>query len=279
MIALVAMGVYSSIKNPANRPVYLPEGFLPVDEKQTVIDSYGKSYYARIFKQFDPNLKVEFVCIPKKQPELEPGVADPETFYIMVNKVPVALFQEFADKFSIGGAWKKTEYKNEPELPALNVTVTEAHEFADKMLGGKLPTIVEWDKAAGRYSGEEGREGPFTGHWEKVGSISVAIARKFEEGPMPIGQATNDESPYGCRDMAGNGREWTRNVQEKDAGFVPILNPTKDHHVVTRSRGYSDEVPLTFEFLKSGGGESQPYLTRSMEVGFRAVIEMLQVSK
>jgi serine/threonine protein kinase len=285
IIAIIAMGVYS-LKHPNGKSggddpprVYLPEGFQPVDENDIVTDSSGKKYYAQIIGGSDPNMKVKFVCIPRAKGELVQGTPDLETYYIMMNKVTVAQFEDFAKKHQIKDDWNKTPYKNAPDLPALNVTVLEAYEFATKEFGGNLPTVLQWDKAAGRYSQNDTREGPFKGHWNGRGSLSIALGRNLDDGPMPVGQATDDESPYKCRDMAGNGREWTRNVQEQDVGFVPIENPTKDHHVITRSRSFNDGDPLTFAFLKERGGESEQYPTRSPEIGFRVVIESLSSEK
>src|SRR5262249_39772227 len=117
-------------------------------------------------------------------------------------------------------------------------------------LGGRLPSVEQWDWAAGHYRKPRGR-GPFrepveriaealgwpnftypahvfwftmkraitfrcndsTSEWDPGESV-IAINRK-ELGPLPVGAASHDVSPYGCHDMAGNGLEWTRTRGEK----------------------------------------------------------------
>src|SRR5207302_6181679 len=97
-----------------------------------------------------------------------------------------------------------------PHLPVFRVTAVEAHRFA-RWLGGLLPSAKEWDKAAGRFE-RPARQGPFKGDWEKIKANEtdlgrIGVARK-KSGPLPLDSDTLDVSPFGCRHMSGNGKEW-----------------------------------------------------------------------
>src|SRR5262245_29038081 len=52
-----------------------------------------------------------------------------------------------------------------PRMPVLRVTAIEAMLFA-QWLGGALPSLEEWDQAAGRNV--KGRQQPFPGDWGKI---------------------------------------------------------------------------------------------------------------
>ncbi len=155
------------------------------------------------------------------------------------------------------------------EWPVMNVTVEEALQCAD-WLGGHLPTTLQWEKAAGLLDLERhGLEGPYLkpSETEAFEPGDIAVGRDF---PLPVGQARRDISPFGCRDMAGNGEEWTRNTSE---GLIakarPVINP-----VAIRGRGYTGSNPLTFQEL----GKSKPFLLpdlRHYDLGFRVTIEIL----
>jgi formylglycine-generating enzyme required for sulfatase activity len=158
-------------------------------------------------------------------------------------------------------------------LPVLRVTVEEAHQCAT-WLGGDLPTTRQWLTAAGRH--EQGIDGPFMGN---IGALrlgeDIAVKRQ-KQGPMPVGSAAKDVSPNGCRDMAGNGREWTRTTAKTD-------NPEDDDEVVRfpASSGsrpkvwlmghpYDDEEPLLFA---TDVPDQVSYGSVHYNVGFRVVIE------
>ena len=77
---------------------------------------------------------------------------DPDTFYIMKNKVSVGLYQKFAEANAARlshADWNKAQWK--AGYPAFGVGVDDAHRFASEWLHGTLPTTRQWDKAAGLY--------------------------------------------------------------------------------------------------------------------------------
>ena len=98
---------------------------------------------------------------------------------------------------------------------------------------------------------------------------------------MEVGKASKDISFFGCRDMAGNGREWTRDLYILGAGGereVPLDRETNNQkdRVILRGRSYVEEKPL--KFTDAGMGTELPdtlgYKETRFDVGFRAVIEI-----
>ncbi len=163
-------------------------------------------------------------------------------------------------------------------LPVLRVDIVEAHRFA-AWLGGLLPSVEQWDHAAGRDEKEPG-EGPFLTPWQE-GEIAVG---RGDQGPMAVGKAGKDRSRLGCNDMAGNGLEWTRTWQDDlpgefvgDLGRVPL-----QARAVLRGRSYADVEPLRFEDLGERVLtfpllESERHIGHQAtlpQIGFRVVIEV-----
>jgi serine/threonine protein kinase/formylglycine-generating enzyme required for sulfatase activity len=190
-----------------------------------------------------------------------------------------------------------------PRHPALRMNCKEAMAFAE-WLGGRLASVKQWDTAAGQYRQPRGR-GPFREPVERIaealgwpnftypahvfwftikraasiqcndpvvewdeGESEVAINRK-NLGPMPVGEAPHDVSVYGCRDLAGNGLEWTRTpgekhrlaAQEKEQQFYYLRGARYDHfepwlfNALDRNR------------MQAGELDSDPHY------GFRVVLE------
>jgi hypothetical protein len=161
-------------------------------------------------------------------------------------------------------------------MPVRDVTVEEAHAFAE-WLGGRLPTLVQSDKAAGRYHPLRG-EGPYKGEWKSKGTLRVAVDR---EQPLPVGESADDENLYGCRDMAGNGLEWTRNVRTPGGErLVPLskVGGPLDAAVYLRGWRFTQERPLTFEDLEEDlkvnpNLPAWSYQRTDPEISFRVVLE------
>jgi len=120
---------------------------------------------------------------------------------------------------------------DESQLPVFRVTWQEAEEFA-KWLGGNLPTEKQWDKAAGRFEADAS-EGPFHGRWDSDPRPAVSVHRA---APSRLDEATDDVSPFGCRHMSGNGKEWT---------FTETIDGLRR----LRGRSFREDAPLMFRDL------------------------------
>jgi hypothetical protein len=265
VLALAAFPAYRAAFPPEPRSaIVLPAGAEKLED-EIVTDFNGRRYCTRIACRLPgDNEPIEFVLVPKEVHD------DPDTFYIMKNKVSVGLYRKFANAHPERIAKKGWNDKQlGDEYPVFGVGVEDAYHFAE-CLHGTLPTTKEWDKAAGFYRPGRG-EGPYKGSWRKDAKLAVAVGLSK---PMPVGTAADDESPYGCRDMAGNGTEWTGSLASSDQR-VPIANP-EQQYVWLRGQGYDAPEPFRYKNLEaaaSGKIINLAYRETDFDVGFRVVIE------
>jgi formylglycine-generating enzyme required for sulfatase activity len=250
--------------------LYLPEGFTNIGD-ETEEDSKEVRYYRKI-KFIRDGADIPFVLVWQK-PGAEPREGAPKlpTFYIMENKVSLGQFRRFAEKNPKLIKERKWERKGGADgLPVMEVTVSEAYTFAREWMKGNLPTKQQWDWAAGRYENPRTAEGPYEGKWSDDRK-NIAVKLK---APMLLEDAKGDVSePYGCKNMSGNGEEWTRTLL--GGGFVPITDrkPEFDDGVVLRGCRYDAPRPLRYEDLKADPPAGKQYTETSEQIGFRVVIE------
>jgi serine/threonine protein kinase len=210
-------------------------------------------------------------------------------FYIMENKVSNEQFARFASenpqvvqnsKWELGASAQKQNLgaAGHERLPVFRVTCVEAALFA-RWLGGDLPTAERWDAAAGRYEpppdGEASADrGPFRQPWDpdQPRELQVAVNRGLE-GPLPVGTATHDIStPFGCRDMAGNGNEWTGSPRDALERFDPD-NPDPLLSIILRGRSYMQPEPLRFKDLDDRLlDEDQKCVDSNLDISFRVAV-------
>jgi formylglycine-generating enzyme required for sulfatase activity len=148
------------------------------------------------------------------------------------------------------------------------VTVTEAHCFAE-WLGGRLPKRAQWRKAAGLD--EDTRQGPFDGDPRDKKDVAVGL----EDGPKPVDWGERDRSLYGCRQMASNGYEWTRDLADNVSGKeteILLEEMLLPRSVIKVGQSYLSSEPLTFAAM-AAGKDVGPCTEASCEVSFRVVLE------
>ena len=138
-------------------------------------------------------------------------------------------------------------------LPALGVTGFGALAYA-RWVGGDLPRLPEWQKAA---SGPSGLIFPWGS--EKPDGTRANYRRGGPDMPMPVGSYRAGASPYGVLDMAGNvyERVYTRR------GGGPEMP------VMIRGGSWASPSPLnlrTFDLCM------QPMEVADRTVGFRCVV-------
>jgi hypothetical protein len=269
--------------NKTSSGIYLPDRF---SNEGTEMEKRGdKEFYKRIVYDFGDGCKITFVLIPNLRPN------DPPTFYMMETKVPISAFRIFAAKnkaFIENDDWVNGALANGKDLgienqalPVTRISVDEAYRFA-AALRGKLPSVKQWDKAGGRFEPNP-PEGPFQPGWSAETDTNrdqIGINRG-DLGPLPVGKGTKDISIFGCRDMAGNGREWTRDLYLLGGGnerVVPLKRKVENYidRVFLRGRSYAEETPLKFSDPKMGTKtpDTLGYSETIPDVGFRVVIEI-----
>jgi hypothetical protein len=280
---LIALYVVLGQNQTASRPPgddptkvvvsWQPRGWEAEDPSKLVEDRNGRRYYRCLVRQIGSQ-KVTLVAIPQTAP------TDPPTFYVMENKVHNDFFAVFmADPKSnqlltryssypgcdrlVRGEWRKGGYaptvhpdpNKEPyfgvegtekgRLPVFRATVTEAHCFAE-WLGGRLPTQEEWWKAAGR--GEDSRLAPFDGNTQDKKDLAIGLSG----GPWPVDRGNRDVSIHGCRQMASNGKEWTRDLSDKQSGegqAIPLNKMNLPRQVCVQGQSYLATETLTFKAM------------------------------
>jgi hypothetical protein len=278
---------------PATSPVsWQPKGWVAVDPRDVVDDHQNRHYYRRLVREVGGE-KVYMVAVPQRTS------ANPPTFYIMENKVWNSLYGTFASdpeskrllshyaglpgcEQLVRGEWWKgpfvsrenpnpdqapfvgVEGPDKGRWPVFRVTVTEAHCFAE-WLGGRLPTRHQWRKAAGRA--EDERAGPFEGD---PGDKEGLLLHEPDAGPWPVDAGTRDVSIHGCRQMASNGLEWTRDLAD-NVGTVPLEEMLLPRQVYILGQSYVSTEPLTFE--KMNEPRVKGCTEAWFDVTFRVVLE------
>jgi len=122
----------------------------------------------------------------------------------------------------------------------VGITFVDAQEFA-KWAGKRLPTALEWEKAA---RGPDGRTYPW-GNEADATRANVA-----GNGPMPVAAFAASESPFRTINMTGNVWEFADDLKTPSAqavrSFAAILKPpptaAEPWYVI---RGGSFKRPLT----------------------------------
>jgi iron(II)-dependent oxidoreductase len=107
-----------------------------------------------------------------------------------------------------------------PWEPVQHVSWYEADAFA-RWAGKRLPTEVEWERAASWHHREGKQRYPWGLAW--TGFEASLDHRRFS--PAPAGSYSGGVSPVGCVQMAGDVWEWTASTFEPYPGFAAFPYP------------------------------------------------------
>jgi formylglycine-generating enzyme required for sulfatase activity len=100
--------------------------------------------------------------------------------------------------------------------PVSEISYFDAEGYC-KSLGKRLPTRLEWEKAA---RGEDGRKYP----WGNQFNIKNANTHESgAHGTVPVGSYKGGKSPYGVMDMSGNVWEWVNAWASKDKKYRIVM--------------------------------------------------------
>jgi formylglycine-generating enzyme required for sulfatase activity/tRNA A-37 threonylcarbamoyl transferase component Bud32 len=124
-----------------------------------------------------------------------------------------AAMREFVDRTRMPGprAWTGQGFpEGKGHHPVTDVTWYEAAAYA-AFAGKRLPTAFEWEKAA--RAGAENYMG-FDLPWGMLRDTLSDLRDRANfdgTGTVPVDSYDRGISPYGCRNMAGNAKEWLAN--------------------------------------------------------------------
>ena len=104
------------------------------------------------------------------------------------------------------GYYARTEA---PDQPVVGVTLKDAQDYC-RWVGRRLPTEMEWEKAA---RGTDGRIYPWGNQKPNCKRANYNRCGKVALRP---GSKPKGVSPYGAHDMAGNVIEWTSTIYNAD---------------------------------------------------------------
>jgi len=153
-------------------------------------------------------------------------------------------------------------------LPVVQVNWQDARAYCE-WAGGRLPTELEWEKAA---RGGNGRIFPWGNQWDskRCRNFELITGRKYatvwewwpallswvgahdaaHEGPAAVASYPAGASPYGCLDMAGNVWEWCADWYDQDAyqryAKGDLTPPAKGGDRVLRGGSWYDVLPRLF---------------------------------
>jgi gamma-glutamyl hercynylcysteine S-oxide synthase len=116
----------------------------------------------------------------------------------------------------------------DPHRPVVHVSWFEADAFA-RAHGARLPTEVEWEKAA-TWDHEESLARAFPWGADPLVPGVHANVDQLGGGPAPAGAYPRGASPYGCLGMIGDVWEWTASRFDAYPGFV--ARPYKEYSEV-----------------------------------------------
>jgi len=151
----------------------------------------------------------------------------PHDYWIARYPVTNEQFAKFVEATKRKHKWV-SDWKSKLDHPVVNVLWHDAMayckwlnetlrgEIGDRVI--RLPTEVEWEKAA---RGEYGNEWPWGNEWD---SAKCNSKEGGQGDTTPVGAySPQGDSPYGAADMAGNVWEWCSTKWQKYGDQYPAL--------------------------------------------------------
>ncbi len=187
-------------------------------------------------------------------------------FYMDRTEVTNAAWAQFCD--ATGRPLPPDFPRDRPELPVVNITFSEAEEFA-QWAGKRLPNELEWEKAA---RAGDGRPYPW-GQDRDITRVASA-GNEAVSGIRPADDFPDGASPFGIIQMAGNVWEFVdEKIQPSEQAmsvFAGLLSPPPTPDEEWRTiRGGAFDTPLIENVTREWG--AVPVRFKAHNIGFRCV--------
>jgi serine/threonine-protein kinase len=193
---------------------------------------------------------------------------DVPAFYMDETEVSNRAYAQFLKETS----YRKPDHfrADEPDLPVVNVSFYDAEEFA-KWAGKRLPTALEWEKAA---RGSDGQAFPW-GNEADAGKANLGDNHKLTKHEiMPVSSFAEGASPFGMLNLCGNVWEWVDELNPPSAAILKRMqkdNPAlRADDVFYAIKGGWYMMPLSPELIYDAGS----YAAKAHDgiIGFRCAM-------
>ncbi len=162
-------------------------------------------------------------------------------------------------------------FAKQEQMNALPVTGVSWHDAAAfcQWRGKRLPTEVEWEKAA---RGPDGLEFPWGNEWDPD-ITNTGDNDDWEEGVAPVGVYPGNRSPYGLFDLSGNAWEWVADWFEAYPGSTYKSEEFGEKNRVIRGGGGGlGHYAISYFFRGATRHYAKPDM-QAEDVGFRCAID------
>ncbi len=151
-----------------------------------------------------------------------------------------------------GGGWERTRFGRReplpPDEPVQHVSAYEAEAYA-RWAGKRLPTEVEWERAAGWDTQSGKKRFPWGQQWMEY----EANLDRVRFSPTPAGSFGGGGSSAGCLQMAGDVWEWTSSSFQAYPDFLAF--PDSEASEAYFGRDY--------RVLRGGSWATDPFVART----------------
>lgn len=184
---------------------------------------------------------------------------------------------------STGNATSGIKYLHpagQAEVPVSWVDLTDARTYAT-WRGARLPDEWEWQYAA--QGGDDTRVWPWGQTWVEA-NAPVPDHGRVMRGPDPTDAHPSGASPFGVEDLVGNLHQWTNEYHDEHTRSAVTKGGSYYQPIGEHSDYAPDEGSWYFPRIKALNQHNKllllsPGMDRSGGIGFRCVVDMVQLSK